>query len=87
MYKQRQGGSTADYERRRQQWYDQQEEEPVYKQKSQEEIRREFEEWKKSKFEAYDAEKHTEFLKRRYYKMSKEQDFNTTSHFSHPNSR
>ena len=49
-----------------------------------EEVKREFEKWKKKATTAYDQEKHDEFLKQRYYKMHNKQDFNTSSHFSHP---
>ena len=48
-------------------------------------MRREFEAWKRSATTEYDQEKHDEFLKQRYYKMRNQQDFSTSSHFSHPN--
>ena len=55
--------------------------------KTNEELRREFEPWKRGATTAYDQNKHDEFLKHRYYKMRRKDEFDTGSHFSHPNSQ
>ncbi len=54
--------------------------------KTNEELKKEFEDWKRQATTEYDEKKHDEFLKNRYYKMHNQQDFSTSSHFSHPNS-
>jgi hypothetical protein len=52
-------------------------------QKTEEELRKEFEQWKKSMFTEYDQSRHDQFLKNRFYKMHT--DFNASEHFNHPN--
>jgi hypothetical protein len=49
------------------------EQEKVYK--SDEQLRKEFEEWKRSIFTEYDQDRHDQFLRNRYYK--KRDDFST----------
>lgn len=47
-----------------------------------EEIKYQFESWKRTQFTSYTKEAHDEFLKDRYYKGN----FNTSDHFDHPGS-
>ncbi len=47
----------------------------------QEELRKQFEAWKRSTVTQYSKEKHDEFLKNRYYKQS--QYTSTEDHFNH----
>ena len=48
-----------------------------------EEVKRQFESWKRNQFTSYTKETHDEFLKDRYYKTN---NFNTNDHFDHPGS-
>jgi curved DNA-binding protein CbpA len=63
--------------------YTSRQEQPQRQQKSDEEIRKEFEQWKKTMFTEYDQSRHDEFLRDRYYKAHN--DFNMHDHFHHPN--
>ena len=81
MYKNRQKQTSQ--RRRQQEEYAEQEAEQNYK--TNEELKKEFEDWKRQATTEYDQEKHDEFLKNRYYKMHSQNEFNTSSHFSHPN--
>ena len=56
--------------------------------KNTEELKQEFEKWKRNATTEYDQDRHDEFLSNRYYKMGNRTDeFNTSSHFSHPGSQ
>ncbi len=52
-----------------------------------EELKRQFEEWKKGTFQQYNKEAHDEFLKNRYYRYQQTGTYDTNDHFSHPNAQ
>lgn len=66
MYKHSQEGKQDAEKQRRREEADH-ESRQAYK--NDEELKKEFEEWKRSATTQYDEEKHDEFLKNRYYKM------------------
>ena len=72
------------YRRRQEEQKDEsrEEQQPKY---SDEEMKQQFEAWKKTIYHEYDENQHDEFLSQRYYKTKKQDDFSTNSHFHHPN--
>lgn len=56
---------------------------------SDEELKRQFEEWKRGTFTQYNKEAHDEFLKNRYYKFhqAKNGHYDPQQHFQHSNNK